>query len=109
MSAPSLVVVDGVGLVEIDHADALHSECNKATDPLKINFCTYIMGTTLKPEDLEFIRWLDSKEAEEFWDRTENGEKQILREGWGKAEIEYNRIKGLKEYSENDLKLCEPT
>ena len=66
------------------------------------------MGTTLKPEDLEFIRWLDSKEAEEFWDRTENGEKQILREGWGKAEIEYNRIKGLKGNSKNDLKLKQP-
>ena len=46
------------------------------------------MGTYLKQEDLEFVRWLDSKEAEQFWDRDENGEKQILRKGWEKAEIE---------------------
>ncbi len=32
-------------------------------------FCPYLMGTTLKLEDLEFVRWLDSKEAEKFWDR----------------------------------------
>ena len=63
------------------------------------------MGTNLKQEDLEFVRWLDSKEAEQFWDRDENGEKQILRKGWEKAEIEYNRIKGVKENSENDLKV----
>ena len=63
------------------------------------------MATNLNPEEIEFIRWLDSKEAEQFWDRDENGEKQILRKGWEKAEIEYNRIKGLKGNSENDLKV----
>ena len=42
------------------------------------------MGTNMKPEDLEFLRWLESKEAEEFWDLNEHGEKQILREGWKK-------------------------
>ena len=52
------------------------------------------MGTTLKLEDMEFVRWLDSKEAEKFWDRDENGETVILRLGWEKAQIEYNRIKG---------------
>jgi len=67
------------------------------------------MGTTLKLEDIEFVRWLDSKEAEQFWDRDENGETVILRLGWEKAQIEYNRIKGLKENSENDLKVSQPT
>ena len=68
-------------------------------------FCPYIMGATLRPEELEIVRWLESKEAEQFWDRDENGETVILRLGWEKAQIEYNRIKGLKENSENDLKL----
>ena len=63
------------------------------------------MGTTLKLEDMEFVRWLDSKEAEPYWDRDENGETVILRLGWEKAQIEYNRIKVLKEKSENDLKV----
>ncbi len=66
------------------------------------------MGTTLKLEDMEFVRWLDSKEAEQFWDRDANGETVILRLGWEKAQIEYNRTKGLKENSENDLKLKQP-
>ena len=63
------------------------------------------MGTNLKPEEIEFRRWLESKEAEQFWDRGENGETVILRLGWEKPQIEYNRIKGLKENSENDLKV----
>ena len=63
------------------------------------------MGTTLKLEDIEFMRWLESKEAEQFWDRDENGETVILRSGWEKAQIVYNRLKGLKENSENVLKV----
>ena len=66
------------------------------------------MGTTLKLEDMEFVRWLDSKEAEQFWDRDENGETVILRLGWDLAQKEYDRIKGLKENSENGLKLKQP-
>ena len=66
------------------------------------------MGANIKPEDMEFLRWLESKEAEEFWDLNEHGEKQILREGWEKAQIEYDRIKGLKGNSEIDLKVKEP-
>ena len=57
-------------------------------------------------EDHEFMRWLDSKECEQHWDKDENGEKVILRSGWDKAQTVYNRIKGLKEKSENDLKVC---
>ena len=67
------------------------------------------MGTNITIEDMEFVRWLDSKEAEQFWDRDENGETVILRLGWDLAQKEYNRIKGLKENSKNDLKLKEPT
>ncbi len=63
------------------------------------------MGTTLKLEDIEFVRWLDSKEAEKFWDRDENGETVILRLGWDLAQKEYDRIRGLKGNSENDLKV----
>ena len=66
------------------------------------------MGTNIKPEDVEFIRWLDSNEAEQFWDRGENGEQQILREGWEKAQVEYDRIKGLKGNSEIDWRVKEP-
>ena len=67
------------------------------------------MGTNIKPEDIEFIRWLESKEAEKCWDRDENGETVILRLCWEKTQIKYNRIKGLKENSENDLKVIQPT
>ena len=72
------------------------------------NFCTYYMGTSITVEDMEVVRWLDSKEAEQFWDRDENGETVILRLGWEKAQIEYNRIKGLKGKTENDLKVEQP-
>ena len=56
-----------------------------------------------------FMTWLDSKECELFWDKDGNGERVILRSGWDKAQEEYNRIKGLKEKSENDLKVCDTT
>ena len=57
----------------------------------------------------DFMRWLDSKECEQYWDKDENGEKVILRSGWDKSQAEYNRIKGLKGKSENDLKVCDTT
>ena len=57
----------------------------------------------------DFMRWLDSKECEQYWDKDENGEQVILRSGWDKAQEEYNRIKGLKGKSENDLKVCDTT
>ena len=41
--------------------------------------------------------------------RMENGEMVILRSGWDRAYEEYNRIKGLKGKSENDLKVCDTT
>jgi hypothetical protein len=54
------------------------------------------MDNPLTAQDMEFMRWLDGKDAEAYWDKDENGEKVILRSGWEKAPIEYNRIKGLE-------------
>ena len=71
-----------------------------------IIFCYYIMDRQVTTEDKEFMRWLDSKEGERFWEMNDEGERVILRSGWDRAQAEYNRIKGLKEKSENDLKVC---
>ena len=62
------------------------------------------MDNQLTAQDMEFMRWLDGKDAEAYWDKDEKGEKVILRSGWDKAQIEYNRTDGLKENSENNLK-----
>ncbi len=61
------------------------------------------------PNVIRFMRWLDSKDGEQHRKKDEKGEKVILRSGWEKAQEEYNRIKGLKGNSENDLKVREPT
>ena len=67
------------------------------------------MEHQITTEDKEFMRWLDSKEGERFWEMDEKGERVILRPGWDRALTEYNRIQGLKEKSENDLKVSERT
>ena len=67
------------------------------------------MDHQVTTEDREFMRWLDSKEGEQYWDKDDKGEKVILRSGWDLAQKEYNRIKGLKGKSENDLKVIQPT
>ena len=67
------------------------------------------MDHQITTEDREFMRWLESKECERYWDTDENGEKVILRSGWDRAYEEYNRIKGLKGKSENDLKVGDTT
>ena len=51
------------------------------------------MDHQITNEDREFMRWLESKECERYWDTDENGEKVILRSGWDRAYEEYNRIK----------------
>ena len=51
------------------------------------------MDHRVTTEDKEFMRWLDSKEGERFWEMDEKGEKVILRPGWIRALTEYNRIK----------------
>jgi len=67
------------------------------------------MDRQITTEDREFMRWLESEECERYWDKDEKGEKVILRSGWDRAYEEYNRIKGLKGKSENDLKVCDTT
>ena len=45
-------------------------------------------------DQINFVSWLDSKEGAQFWEKDEKGEKsQILRAGWARAQIEYDRIK----------------
>ena len=54
---------------------------------------------------IEFITWLDSKEGEPYWEKDEKGEKsQILRAGWARAQIEYDRIKQEQEQNEQNKK-----
>ncbi len=51
------------------------------------------MEHVLTTHDIEFMRWLDSKEGEQFWDRDDKGDKVILRSGWYLAQKHYNEIK----------------
>ena len=60
-------------------------------------------------QDEQFLKWILSKTAEVYWEFGESGQRIKLKPGWEKAQTEYNRIQGLKENSENDLKLCELT
>ena len=54
-------------------------------------------------DQIEFMRWLDSKEGEPYWEKDEKGEKtQILRAGWARAQIEYDRI---KQEQENEIQM----
>ena len=60
-------------------------------------------------QDEQFPKWILSKTAEVYWEFGESGQRIKLKPGWEKAQTEYNRIRGLKGNSENDLKLCDPT
>ncbi len=55
------------------------------------------MDHQITAEDPEFMRWLDSKECDQYWDKDENGENVILRSGWEKAQEKHNRVNGFKE------------
>ena len=48
------------------------------------------MDHQITTEVREFMRWLDSKEGERFWEMDEKGEGVILRAGWIRALTEYN-------------------
>jgi hypothetical protein len=61
------------------------------------------MEHQLTADDIEFMRWLDSKEGEQYWDRDEKGEKVILRPGWYLAQKHYNEIKKKTNKSNNGL------
>ncbi len=67
------------------------------------------MDHQITTEDLEFKRWLDSKEGEQHWEKECKGEKAILRSGWKEAQQEYNRTKGLKEKTEKDSEVWRAT
>ena len=58
-------------------------------------FCAILMDNTITDEDIQFMRWLDSKECEHYWIKNDQGEKVILREGWDEALKEYNKMKPL--------------
>ena len=55
--------------------------------------------TALTKKDIEFLKWLDSKENEKFWVKDENGEKVLLKDGWDKAQEEYKRR--IKQIADN--------
>ncbi len=57
-------------------------------------------------EDEQFMKRILSRTAVAYWEFDEHGKRSKLKPGWGLAQTEYNRIKGLKEKSENDLKVC---
>ena len=57
------------------------------------------MEHQLTNDAMEFMRWLDSKEGEQYWEKDDKGEKtMILRAGWARAQIEYDRIKEQLDY-----------
>ncbi len=57
------------------------------------------MEHQLTAYDIEFMRWLNSKEGEPHWEKDDKGEKtMILRAGWAQAQLEYDRKKELYEY-----------
>ena len=51
--------------------------------------------SNITPQDIEFMRWLDSPACEKFWEKDEKGEKVLLKKGWDKAQEEYDRLKKL--------------
>ena len=52
------------------------------------------MDKEIRKEDLEFMKWLDSKECEHYWVKDDSGEKTaILKDSWTEAMKEYSRIK----------------
>ena len=53
------------------------------------------MDNTITKEDIQFMRWLDSKECEHYWIKNDQGEKVILREGWDEAMKQYKKLKPL--------------
>ena len=55
---------------------------------------------TSAQQDEQFLKWITSATAEIYWGYDEiTGQRVKLKLGWGKAQIEYDRImaKGLKE------------
>jgi hypothetical protein len=55
-------------------------------------------------QDEQFVKWILGPVAQDFWEFDESGNRIKLKPGWEQAQTEYNRILGLKENPENDLK-----
>ena len=52
------------------------------------------MNKIFREEHLEFLKWLDSEECEQYWVKNDKGEKDyITEENWTKARKEYNEKK----------------
>ncbi len=60
------------------------------------------MDHQITEPDLEFVRWINRKDCEHYWEMNEKGDTVILRSGRDKTRHEFDRIKGFKENSESD-------
>jgi hypothetical protein len=50
------------------------------------------MEHVLTADDIEFMRWLNSKEGEQVRDRDNKGDKANLRSDWHLSQKHYNEI-----------------
>ena len=52
------------------------------------------MNKIFRKEDLEFRKWLESEESEQYWEKDDKGEKgHITKDNWTKARKEFNKKK----------------
>ena len=50
------------------------------------------MNKVFRKADLEFLKWPDSEENEQYWTKSDKGEKDyITKENWTKARKEFNK------------------
>jgi hypothetical protein len=56
-------------------------------------------------EERDFFDWILSDKLRCTWDFDKNGQRLKMVPGWEKAEAEYKRIQGIREKSENGLKV----
>jgi hypothetical protein len=61
------------------------------------------------PEDEQYIEFIMGKSVECYWQFDQNGRRIGMVPGWEKAEAEYKRIQGIREKSENGLKVSRVT
>jgi hypothetical protein len=63
----------------------------------------------LTPEESQFFEWITSGRVKQYWDFNEHGQRLKMISRWEKAEAEYKRIQGIREKSENGLKVSRVT
>ena len=52
------------------------------------------MNKVFRKEDLEFLKWLDSEENEQYWTKDDKGEKgYVKKDNWTKARKEFKKKK----------------